>query len=660
MLWSVKMGGALTILSVWLVGVLFLTGNSRGMEMDIAFTAGAPRSAGPMPVTVDLQGEEAIEKGILDIQLFEESARLLHYRTDPMVVTKDPRTLRLLLPPIVPPEGDQVEFRLRFEGETRHYERRDIYVSVPAKYQRYAVRAFVMDAAEDPPPAVVDVLTQGRLEVLMDLDRFRPRRVFTWQARLDPDNLPATPLRLCGYDMVVIAGAGLARVTESQWQALETWVRAGGSLLVFANPNIPLPASGPFPDFLDRIAERSKAAPEGVFQPVSPDLTVRGWIADLGRVARVDGVGPATDVESPGWRRLFCFLWKVRDLETVDRAVIAQSQREPSADDPMVTRVVQLGSHNSLRSALLHDLMPKEIRLLSVKQLAYLMAGFLLVIGPLEFWWWRRSRYRWLTWVSFPLIVLATAAVSFGAGSKLMGDDVINTLTLIDMGHDGTPVRSVALRLQFGRGDEARQLDYDNALVSGVPSHLSQPWMALEQIRENSPTYRGRYPEQFSVTRALTQWKPVVDHQLTLAPQIALPENIASFDWAHYHRLMVAGVRSRKEILQQVLAETGADGVHCHWGADAHDHSTAGAMGGFLKHSFSWYQSHPSRAIESLSVGFAIGHHTQTWLPFPQPVSPLGDWSLTDWPLVDHQQWLLIWKEGSERRIARFSLPIFN
>jgi hypothetical protein len=317
------------------------------MDMDISMDSLTPRSNAPIPVTVTLTGERALTESKLTIALIEQSRRLIHFQSDTITVTSSIYERRFLLPAIPPnaSQTGQAEWRLTFETDQERFHKAGIYVTIPEPGQRVAVIAIVHPDPEKPRLALRDWLRDGGLEAQMGVDgpdegrKGAFNRILTWKAPILPPHLPGQALALCAYDIVALTPESLNLLSELQAQALTTWVRSGGSLLILRQPNIPLASTTAMHHLIKTLSE--KGHPASILTTLDQEAfgtPLQAWQWDLGRTVMLHGLTNETNVDHPAWQNVFRFLWNVRDLNEVNTRVTGDELRDSGK---LFTRLVE-------------------------------------------------------------------------------------------------------------------------------------------------------------------------------------------------------------------------------------------------------------------------------------------------------------------------------
>lgn len=626
-------------------------GVAVAVEMEIEMDTVSPRSWAPVPVTVTLKGSAPLTEGTLRIKMMQRRSTLVNYRTEPLVVTSAARELRLLLPPLAHPERGNTlaEWDLAFETENEVFRRKGLSVTIPTLAQTIATVALVHPQSLDVPDAALNLLSHGRLEQVMGLNErglggLANRRVLTWTARLRPGELSTQPLGYGGYDMVVLSPSSLASLSGLQLDAMRDWIRAGGSALVLSQDEPPLPRDSPVVSFLEEVAVRGKSSPVAVDpQLASMGVALEGWKWDFGRVVHLRGLNLEEALEEMEWAGLWNFLWKTRYLE------------DPESQAINIPYIISSDTMRETRESVFEELMPETVRLLPVFQLAIMMGVFLLVVGPLEYRCLRRLGRRWLTWLTFPVTIILLTVASYVVAEKRLDSEGGKQIVLIDLGVSGEAVRSQEVTLTYPKSSGEVVETHRSVLAGPVCKEFRG---APEQHEDLF--YEGRYPTAYTTTRVVRQWDPIMERRVSIPGSVAGPSVLREIDWEAFrpppssHQGDLAG-----RLANRLRGIEGLDGVtflsedgllpQARWGQ-------ASAL------IFKWMSPHaqtlpsiPFRGVlQDPSRPSIVTMNFQSWVPFPRPGAPRCDRYLTDWIILDHDQWLITWKQGQDRFIARY------
>ena len=231
-----------------------------------------------------------------------------------------------------------------------------------------------------------------------------PRRsLVTAPTWLTPDELPVQGLAYCAYNILVLTADAFAAAHERQLQALRQWVRAGGSVCVFATGALREEQA----QFLTDLNEgRKKFELDDKGQAAGPGVITS--YCGLGRAVVVTKVlNEDTDLNSAEWRGAVAFLWKLRRdrcAQFVRDGKFENPVAAPSAPQtaqayaynmaaPLQTQPLQFGAE------VVQHLMPKTVRLIPFSVLLCVLTAFVLLIGPVDWLvlgFLKRRRYTWI------------------------------------------------------------------------------------------------------------------------------------------------------------------------------------------------------------------------------------------------------------------------
>ena len=297
--------------------------------------------------------------------------------------------------------------------------------------------------------------TSGQIAVVGDGGgNLRPQLVargvgFPEPVALGVSDLPERPEPLGGIGTIVWA-ADSGALTEAQRRSLERWVAAGGQLLVLGGPDwqartaafaalLPVDGLGS----QDGGSSATLASWVGATSPAGADpLTVSTGTLRAGGIALVDdgegriifaaisrgagrvgylGIDLAT-APFRGWPGA-AVLW-ARLLP--DERILDQMGVGPVDQDVANAMTQALASLPSLAVP------PAEL-------LLAIIAGYILLIGPVSYLVLRRFDRRELAWVVAPALVLVFSGVSYGVGASMKGSQVIvNQIAVVRSSTDGT------------------------------------------------------------------------------------------------------------------------------------------------------------------------------------------------------------------------------
>jgi hypothetical protein len=319
------------------------------------------------------------------------------------------------------------------------------------------------------------------------------------------------PSRWFGYEgvdqlLLVTSNAGAFQGFEQNQQlsALRDWVRLGGTLLFTAGrsapelfaPGKPLApfAPGEFVDLVDlrqlaaiesyavaskQIAETNREAMTQVAQfrnltgPIEASTEL--GTETLALIARsAHGLGEVTLIAFDLDQKPFSN-WGERGLLLAKLLGIPLTRAAGDDDDRF--QVITLGYNDlsgQLRSALFEF---KDVSFISFFVVAWLIFGYLLLIGPLDYLVVRRWLKRpELTWVTFPLTVALASVAAYYAAYALKGNELrSNQVELVDFDLSTDTVRGTLWSSLFSPHAEPYNLSLATKLPSSeTPSEDSQ------------------------------------------------------------------------------------------------------------------------------------------------------------------------------------------
>lgn len=264
-----------------------------------------------------------------------------------------------------------------------------------------------------------------RPQVIGD-DRGRPEPV-----PMSAADIPERPEPLRGLEALIWAGDS-GTLTEAQRRTLERWVAAGGQLIVVGGPDwqaraaafdtlLPVqglrstdqvPLDGVAGWVGSELPEATAAATVavGALRPGAVQLVGAHDGALLASVTR--GAGQVTwvgvDLATEAFRDWTgaTILWQrvIRD----DRLAEQFGTVPPIEEEVAATMIQALSNLPAL------DVPPAEL-------LVGVLAGYILLIGPISYLVLRRLDRRELAWVTAPLLVLVFSSISYGIGASMKG-----------------------------------------------------------------------------------------------------------------------------------------------------------------------------------------------------------------------------------------------
>jgi hypothetical protein len=408
-----------------------------------------------------------------------------------------------------------------------------------------------------------------------------------WAAR----DLPLDPLSYCAFDVVLLSDGALARLNQNQMDGLLKWVRAGGSVCI-------VPDASMKPMHLELLRtllgkQQSDAADltlddEGRLIVVSDENDpVLMSHYGLGRVVilpAVDNLESRLGKEDLG--EVVGFLWKVRRScgiwkgEKWSEAAYLDWLRGLGIDvqmDPagvyITAEALRSSDRKSFLLPLLHRsdngrhyfnvsylesylggaerlsprtepllsfgeqiLLPEDIEMVPTWVIGLILSGYVLTIGPVDYFVLGWLRLRKYTWIVFPIVTVCFTFLTIAVAHDYMSsEDTGGRLVITDIVDNGIPVRQTVLETLFLGAKTEIETDHKSQLVvQAEDSFTAADW---ENVYGNGPerksdtplSYTGHFPQNYSIRQEVQQWSPVSLRTLSLEPEaVQLP----SIDWS--------------------------------------------------------------------------------------------------------------------------------
>jgi len=339
-------------------------------------------------------------------------------------------------------------------------------------------------------------------------------RYHTW---LEPEHVPASPLALCSYDVLVIHPAALAELRPRQMEAIAQWVDGGGFLIVWLSPTR-VPDDFRWDPLQPIFERRAHQAPDDwaknpTLLPALVNQQPLHFHLGAGRVSLFGDVTALSREQSQDFLRF------------VQRRADASSLKLSAFNNQYALDTSRLCS----------ELLEKTPTPLSPTTVFWWMAAFAVLAGAGDYFflgWFRRRKY---TWVVFPILA---AGVSYGmfvfANRRMSSLEQRATLRVVDIGVDGRVLREFRFTAILPAHSHEDRLDGSGALlhelslgqtaeraswVNGDRSRSEGVAFPYEPLSDRYNHYSSRWPvvknqvegqtaSTSTVRVALEQWTP--------------------------------------------------------------------------------------------------------------------------------------------------------
>jgi len=542
------------ILAVCALLLLAVGARAEALRAEFSPLTLRPRTGAPaiFDLKIIRQGGGLLE-GTLEITFSSGREVLFRQSIPDLALTAGAQSFRIVTPPF-PQHGTYygTEARLRFVAKSGASD----LGSFPVEGERRGSRNSVIAICDGRGSGGRDpALWQSlRLDGLFPAFANVGNVLATSPVFLAPEDFPANPLALFAFDVVLLDGDGLALLREKQLAALTRWVEAGGSVCV-------LPAGGLKDEhvrFLDGFADAKNPAPTrlsdtGEWQP--GDAVPRRHRAGLGRV--VIARRPAGDaLGGTEWKRAAAFLWKMRG--TITEQFLAGTASVPSKIACSVPSKIawedrsEEGTRRQRIDQFLQPLLPRSTRLIAPGTIALILGGFLLVVGPLDWFVLGALRRRRWTWVVFPLAAAGcTLLVIEAAGRALGREDHRSALIVTDVGPGGRVLRENRFELLLTARNRDTRTEFRNAFA--IPAVLGTGRFNQRGGEGNAEpvAFSGQMPARYAMRQQLRQWTPQFNRVTSLDATAAPDEEIP---WAEIDTL-IAGKGDRVAKLREMFRQ---------------------------------------------------------------------------------------------------------
>ena len=552
------------------------------------------RSGGPITLILDVQCglPDPGVAGALTLQLIDAAGdRMGTYVLDGLFFS--PGTQRyeyLLQPPTSSSWQDQYDVIVTFApANGGSYRLNDMVLRVPGAVKRTCLMTLGIDDNDQSTRRANELLRALEMERALpqfsDADR-GPREVVTLAKRVQVQDFPTNPHAHCVSDIVMLPEGMYSKLSRQQRQALESWVRAGGSVVVLLDSAQRLDAQAM--DDLNKLCSFPNESP-GIYQSTdgvtyfterSNDMSLLASCG-LGKVAlfvmapeeKFEEKFSATDL-----RQAYLHLWKIRHEQRSEILETGKWSWDParnyavqynwnfnSPDDPGVEQVIkrfrQLPTMGG--TSLLQKTQPTGMQMFPLWLISLTLLIYILGIGPAEYFLLGAIRLRKLTWIVFPIFTVLFTWAAIAASNRMMqGSDDGGRVTFHDITDDGLIARRNVIETVLLSSARQVVLEAKGELI--IPVDTSELGSAKNyamnyeaDVPDVLPVYIGSFPSGARVMQAVHKWTPQSFRHLQI-PSGPTPE-ASGFDWTI--PVVPSNVNGHLELTQRIRAAFGND-VH--------------------------------------------------------------------------------------------------
>ncbi len=534
---------------------LLIVGTSGAdlLHAEVASVAMLPRAAAPMWVEVKLNSKSTrLREGSLEFTHRVLGQPQWVYITNELALSGGPQTYRFLLPPPQTRLNEDRSLRVRFLDKGGGSSDLGIFPLTTQARPGTPLTLAVGPASARMVGDLRPMWLNFRLE-RFDAQNAGGGQLFsTGAAVLEPGDFPTDAVGYTAFDAVLLEGADFARLKEKALEALGQWLAAGGGLLVTTDAAFDAAHAEALQNWTasDSRALPAKFGPEGKRAEGGDEFSFAR--VGYGRLV-VAPARPAEEKEydSEQWRQATAWFWKVRRQHTESIVETGAFRDRPSRDglwyatEHRITQALE---------SLTHSLLPKTVRVMPRNVVFGLLAAFVLLIGPIDWWLLGRLRARRFTWLLFPVVTAGVTVAMMKLARHYLGEgNHRGALVVTDLAPDGRVVRETRLDLLLPARRGTLSIDLQKALC--LPAQMRRE----NESAEGGLTFSGSFPQRYSLTRPVEQWSPVITRQTRVGPG----EDLSRMKWDEF-RLAFLEQRRMPELAQALAGESGCSVCFAH------------------------------------------------------------------------------------------------
>jgi len=523
------------------------------------------RSDAPLSLKVHLDwASPELLEGRLELTCYD-GEKLLHRNVgSEIALLAGDRHSRTILPPMsLSRDLSAMTVRARFLRDTSDYDLGSFELRVPVHWVRSFVIGVLVPQENSRVAGSAELGQSLRLDQLGEKD-ITVRHLVSIPSQITPEDLRASGLGLFSFDVLALTMPGFKVLTQDQLDAIGTWVEAGGSLFVIVDST----NSAAQTKFLNRIA----GLPDndrGML--IGTDIIPQGGISDRGDRLRMyrTGLGRSVILQADeqidtvtDLKEAAAYLWKVRSemqSEFRDTGTSKQLSKRLSGsefdqsgdwqgrgfDDSQLMyspfQHVPLTETDSLTAILL----PDDVRSVPLGVVVAILALFLIVIVPVDYYVLGHFKSRRFTWVLVPVVSLVFTGFTTWLGDAYLGStDYRTSLEFVDLTTANRVICNSRFEMLFTATQREVATELKQTLYTAVSVQSSkeadegnsgrglttsdlgnEPADTTDPLQDSeSPLYQGSMPTLFTVRQQMRQWSPQLSRQTALQTGRPIPE----------------------------------------------------------------------------------------------------------------------------------------
>ena len=552
----------LTFLVTLLCGGAFVSSQEvarQPLEFEVDQGRWAVRTGAPMPLRLKvICSSVGILEGDLEIQLSDNFGGVIaSIKIPDLIYSPGRQEVEYLLPiqshTLTPPLRVNCIFRVKQGG---------VYVSdgllIPPSRRSFVVPIVRAGEADE----------KGDDFSWLTLESHCPKHsidatlspMLTQTHRISAADLPRDPLKHMAHDIVVMEAGGFTQMVAGQIQALEAWVRGGGSLfLQIGNEERSVEQQA----FVDRLVSHNS----NLLSDEVEGTQLIPIIAGAQAIPIESGMGHVWLTTERSWagateadkRDAFGFLWRLRaeQLDSIrqtglltlnlakqeslqgwnayqpyqNQAQAYQNQLQmqqaiaaQSGGDDEFLRYWErtlLSPRSNFPNLMIESLMPRDVQAVPIWLLSSIILVYIAAIGFGDYIVLSKLQRRRWTWFTFPAMTLAVSLLSIGtAQGYLSTSQQINVVEFRDVAGDGMLTRIQRFELHFRSSPGQQITPLDQMVFTPVSQqNVTQTARPNGSSMQSGDTQliaiQGVPTQQAQAFQQIEQWRPQLNRTVS-------------------------------------------------------------------------------------------------------------------------------------------------
>lgn len=563
---------ALSLLAVSTFGQESAKAPRSPLSLELKQLTLAPRSEGPVLVGLMLDPHVRTPlEGTLELEFYDSGTRVLALHVPDIFMQGNRYETTLVLPPIPPVYSRALDMNAVFATKTDRYLLSDRTASTNetagtllitpshqrgltigmvcgrrpperSPNQKFASKHLSFDTYVKPPSDSYETVdTQVR--------RIRNQIPATGTVcsswTIEADQLPANPLAMCAFNVILLSDGGLSALTTQQIDALKQWVRAGGSICVCTDGDLERRHSAFLTDLCSESEDDLSLAinANGKMVGIDEDEII-GTPYGLGAVVIF---GPTADLAAT-------HLQRIADYRQEQNRVVAEFKRDTNASEPLSdsnrrqlvnvlsawrrndgrnlykdsrgdqqkieqiagflwhVRSARIGTGGWLMRArndawsnsnlgvapaethtqsLVSQLMPTGVTMVPITYVGGILLTYIFLVGPGDYFLLGLLKMRRYTWIVFPVVtVLFTGGLVLLSNYYMSTTETGGSIEICDVAGEKI-ARRTRVSLEFYGSRRETESQWENSLFAPI-EFQQQDDLTIASRWRNPPTRRTR------------------------------------------------------------------------------------------------------------------------------------------------------------------------